>query len=133
MKEAEAKASGHCAKESRVWLKDVSGDYRQVDIQSIICIIQHHHLPRCKRLFTIGSNIPLDIPLVWAKCIEILEEHNINYFIPKNRESLVVKKYIQSFERPYIRLFNFPLKVEVVKENTREFEAWLTGECATKT
>ena len=67
----------------------------------------------------------MTIRLQWQKCYDILNENSIEYFVTKKRSHLVVKKFIDRFEKPYVRLINFPAKVEVVKENIRDFEDWL--------
>jgi hypothetical protein len=58
----------------------------------------------------------------------MLEKYGIKYFITKARQHLVVKEYIEKFERPYVRLRGFSVKIEVVKEKLREFENWLIAE-----
>lgn len=47
----------------------------------------------------------------------------MKYFITKARQHLVVNEYIEKFERPYVQLRRFSVKIEVVKEKLRDFES----------
>jgi hypothetical protein len=33
--------------------------------------------------------------------------------------------YVEKFEKPYVRLKNFPFKIEVAKEQIKDFERWV--------
>ena len=125
LKEAEEKASQLTDKQKTIWLEDTEGNKVSVVLQKLICICQHPVNPR-NRLFYFNNGIKeVTVPLQWQKCFDLLDENKIDYFITKSRSHLVVKAYIERFEKPYVRLRNFPAKVEVVKENLKEFENWL--------
>jgi len=36
-----------------------------------------------------------------------------------------MRKNVESYKRPFIKMKNFPHKIEVVKEKLHEFEVWL--------
>ena len=63
--------------------------------------------------------------LQWQKCYDLLKENGIDYFITKSRSHLVNRAFIEKFEKPFVRMKNFPAKIEVVKENLKEFQEWL--------
>jgi hypothetical protein len=63
--------------------------------------------------------------MTWENCCDLLDINKINYFISKSREHLVVKNFIEKFDKPFVRLKGFHLKVEVVKEKISEFVLWL--------
>lgn len=88
-------------------------------------ICQHPLNARARTLYFDSATKEINIPFQWQKCFDLLIENNIDYFVTKSRSHLVVKSYIEKFEKPYVRLRNFHAKVEVVKESIKEFENWL--------
>ena len=125
LKEAEDKANQVSDKLKAIWLEDTDGNKVSVVLHKLICICQHPVNPR-NRMFYFNNGIKeITVPLQWQKCFDLLDENKIDYFITKSRSHLVVKAHIEKFEKPFVRLRNFPAKVEVVKENLKEFENWL--------
>ncbi|MBS1757279.1 MAG: response regulator [Bacteroidetes bacterium] len=125
LKEAVEKTKTNHLSSKKIWLTDNEGAKIILPLDKLLCICQHPSLPR-KRIFYCENDADgIVIPLQWDKCIELLRENNIDFFITKNRSHLVIKKYIEKFEKPFVRLRNFPAKVEVVKDAINDFEQWL--------
>ncbi len=125
LKEAEEKVVQSSPKPRIVWLETEKGNKVSLQITRIICIVQHPNNPRRRNFYTDTQIKEITAPLTWEKCYELLEANNIEYFITKSREHLVVKNFIEKFEKPYVRLKNFSFRVDVVKEKLRSFEEWL--------
>lgn len=126
--EAAGKAVSFAEKPKITWLEDEKGVKVAVALEKIICICQHPGMPRSRIIYFAGQSQEIIAPLQWQKCYDLLDSCNIDYFITKTRSHLVVRAYIHKFEKPFVRLKNFPAKIEVVKENLKQFEAWLTRE-----
>lgn len=125
LEEAEARARSGVGKPRTVWIEEQSGNRSAINLEKLICICQHPLQPRTRQFFLFGLNREFHVPLQWQKCYELLRSYQIDFFITKNRSHLVVKTYIEKYEKPYIRLRGFPAKIEIVKENIRAFEDWL--------
>ena len=125
LKEAEEKVSTSFTKTKSIWIDDENGNKVSVHLNKLMCICQHPLHAR-SRIFYFDNTIKeINIPLKWQNCYDLLAENNIDYFITKSRSHLVIKTFIEKFEKPYARLYNFPAKVEVVKESIKDFEEWL--------
>lgn len=124
--EAEEKAGRTNGIRSRkTWLEAVSGEKIPVDLTRLICICQHPTAARQRICFFDNGHKEIHIQLQWQKCAEMLQENQIDFFISKSRGHIVCRDYIEVYEKPFVRLKNFPAKIEVVKENIRKFEEWL--------
>lgn len=124
--EAEEKVLAPLRKELFVWVEDNEKNKIKIDLNAIICILQNPAVPRCRDLYLINREKELTISLQWHKCYELLNAYGINYFVTKSRYHLVVKKYIDKFEKPFIRLQGVKaFKIDVAKESIKAFEAWL--------
>lgn len=128
LEEAEEKIHTKSVKNNLVWLEDDTGAKVQAPLHKLICICQHPAEPRCRIFYFLPPLPQINVPLQWHKCYELLDAGGINYFITKTRSHLVIKTNIEKFDKPFVRLKNFPAKIEVVKENLREFEHWLINE-----
>lgn len=126
LKEAEEKVNLKSEKKLSAWIEDNNGIMVQMQLNHLTCICQHPNEPR-SRIFYFNPPIKeITLPLQWQKCYDLLESNNIDYFITKSRSHLVVRSSVEKFDRPFVRLKNFPAKIEVVKESLKEFENWLT-------
>lgn len=45
--------------------------------------------------------------------------------ITNRKEHLIIKEYIEQYQRPFVKLKNFHSKVEVAKDRLAEFEKWM--------
>jgi hypothetical protein len=64
--------------------------------------------------------------LQWQKLYDLLTQNEIEFFITKNRSHLVIKNFVEKFEKPFVRLRGLTaFKIDVVKESTKDFEQWL--------
>lgn len=126
LQEAEEKITQSENKKHLLWINDVHKNKLKIDLDKITCICQHPVQPRYRNVFLYNAEKEITVQLQWQKLYDLLQENNIDFFITKSRAHLVVKKYIEKFERPYIRLRGLTaFKIDIVKENIREFEAWL--------
>jgi len=125
LSEAENKVGKSAEKSKIVWIEDEQGAKVSVALDTLICICQHPVLPRSRVFYFANAVKEITVSLQWQKCYELLDENAIDYFITKSRSHIIAKRFIEKFEKPFVRLRHFPAKVEVVKENLREFENWL--------
>ncbi len=128
LKEAEEKAIQSFPKSKIVWVDDENRDKVPLPLNNIICVFQHPSNPRKRNFYIITGIKEISTSLTWDDCYELLEKYGIKFFITKARQHLVVKDYIEKFQKPYVRLKGFSIKIEVVKEKLREFENWLVAE-----
>jgi DNA-binding response OmpR family regulator len=125
LKEAAEKANNLNNKSKIIWVDDEKGNKVPLELDNLICICQHPSNPR-SRIFYINNTVKeINVPLQWNKCQELLQQNNIDYFVTKSRSHIIVRSFVEKFEKPFVRLRNFPAKIEVVKENIRAFENWL--------
>lgn len=127
LKEAEEKARQSQGKSKIIWVENENGVKIPLPINKIVCVLQHPSNPRRRNFYITTEAKEITIPLTWEKCYELLDKNNINYFITKSREHLVVKDYIERFDKPFVRIRGISLKLEVVKEKIRDFTNWLQG------
>jgi CheY-like chemotaxis protein len=125
LKEAEEKVNFKKEKAPSIWVEDNTGVMVQITLIKLICICQHPNEPRCRIFYFEPPLKEITVPLQWQKCYDLLESNKIDYFITKSRSHLVVRSSVEKFDRPFVRLKNFPAKIEVVKESLKEFENWL--------
>lgn len=110
---------------SSIWLNDAEGVARKVNLANLICICQDPTHPRQRLFYFCTPSITYAINMQWSLCTALLKNHTIDHFITKSRGHIVCRKFIESYDRPFARLYFFPPKIEVVKENIRAFENWL--------
>lgn len=108
-----------------IWINDSDGIARKVDLANLICICQDPTHPRQRLFYFCNPTVTYAINMQWSLCTALLKEYDITHFITKSRGHIVCKKFIESYNRPFVRLHSFPPKIEVVKENTKAFENWL--------
>ena len=56
-----------------------------------------------------------------------MEQSGDPVFAVNRRYAIINKAHVQRFQTPYVWVGNPLLKLEVVKENIREFEKWMVG------
>lgn len=125
LKQAEEKVNSKKENNARIWIEDYTGSMVQIILTDLICICQHPNEPRCRIFYFEPALKEIIISLQWHRCYSLLESGRIDYFVTKNRSHLVTRTSIEKFDRPFVRLKNFPAKIEVVKESLKEFESWL--------
>ncbi len=126
LQEAEEKYNNQFQKNKSLWITDDNGHKLLIDLEKIICIVQHPTEQRSRNIYLSTKEKEITIPLQWQKIIDLLTENNIDFFITKHRAHLVTKYYIEKFEKPFIRLKGLSaFKIDVVKENCTAFENWL--------
>lgn len=125
LKEAEEKVRQLKPKLKTVWVQNNDAAKIQIPLNKLICITQHPNDPRKRDFYLITATKKITIPMTWQQCYDLLNANEIEYFITKSRGHLVVKEYIEKFERPFIRLTEGSFRVEVAKKKIREFEEWL--------
>jgi hypothetical protein len=128
LKEAREKRYGKNGRKQYYWLEDISKVRHQVNAEEIICICQNPADPRSRILYLDQAPGQLVVPYTWEKCISLLSATGRSYFIAKARESIVVKDFIETFDKPFIRSRKLAFKIEVTKEKIRDFETWLVEE-----
>jgi len=121
--EAEKKLE-QTAKLKQIWLTDIHKRTVQINLQDLVCICQevdnHYH-----KSFCLHNQSTVTVRISWHEIIDVLKENEIDFFVTNSRHHLIIKKYIECYKRPYIKLKNFGHKIEVVKEKLHEFDMWL--------
>lgn len=108
-----------------IWIEDINSTKQKVETNKIECILQHHNR-RAKDIYMVNNNKPYTFCLSWQECYDLLDNARIDYFITHRRTHLVVKTFIEKFDKPIVRLKSFnACKIEVVKESIKDFEKWL--------
>lgn len=126
VQEAEEKNNNQNNKSKTIWIQDDNGHKILLDLNKITCIVQHPTEQRCRNIFLISRESEITIPLQWQKIYEMLKVNEIDFFITKHRYHLVTKKFVEKFEKPFVRLKGMTaFKIDVVKENCKDFEEWL--------
>ncbi len=111
--------------QTEIWIEDINGTKQKVDLNKIECILQHHNR-RSKDIYLINNSNPYTVTLSWQECYDLLDTAKVDYFITHKRTHLVIKKFIEKYDKPIVRLKSFTAcKIEVVKDSIKEFEKWL--------
>lgn len=128
--EAEEKACHSVNKKNVLWVEDDHKNKVLIELDKIICICQHPTAPRKRNIYLANKEKEITIQLQWQKIYLLLKQNGISYFITKSRSHLVIKEYIEKFEKPFVRLRGLTaFKIDVVKESIKDFEHWLTELC----
>lgn len=126
--EAEEKVTQQIPKSKCIWVADDNGTTVLLDLTKIICICQHPTDQRSRNIYFTNNDKQISITLQWQKCYDLLRQHEIDFFVTKSRSHLVVKNYVEKFEKPFVRMQGLKVfKIEVVKESIKDFERWLLG------
>lgn len=126
LQEAEEKiARPQKIKTNKFWIEDYTHTRYLIDADKIAFICQHPHNPRVRSFYFYPNAESIDVKMQWQKCYDLLDNYNISYFITKTRGHLVIKNFIEKFERPHVKIKGYNTRFEVVKENIRDFENWL--------
>lgn len=126
LQEAEEKCLQFFKKESLVWIEDDNKSKVLIDLKKIICICQHPTEPRCRNIYLSAKEKEIIIPLQWQKIYDLLVKNEVDFFITKKRYHLVMKNFVEKFEKPFVRLRGLTaFKIDVVKESIKDFEQWL--------
>jgi hypothetical protein len=112
--------------EKKVWLQDINGVKHLLDLMKLMCVVQDPVLPRCRDFYFTSRTAPYCLPLSWQDAATLLETHRVESFITKGRSQLVIRSFIERYERPFVRLRGINLKFEVVADKHAAFEDWLT-------
>jgi two-component system, LytTR family, response regulator len=124
LQEAEEKIIKQKDKSKTIWIVDDNGYKILLDLHKIICIVQHPTEQRSRNIFLTDKEIT--IPLQWQKIYDFLKANEVDFFVTKYRSHIVMKKFIEKFEKPFVRLKGLSaFKIDVVKESCKDFEEWL--------
>ena len=110
---------------SKYWLRNIDKEMVLVNLDMLSCISQNALNARIRDLYFVDKESCISSSLSWTCCTEILNKYNIEYFVTKNRSHLVIKTHISGFEKPFVRVSNLKFKLEVVRDNLKQFEDWL--------
>lgn len=121
----EAEEKAQCKKDKNyLFLTDVSKKRVRVNLDDLICICKDAGNSYNKVLY-FHKGDALNVRIRWQDILLLLEEHYISFFISNSKEHIVVRKFIEQYKRPFVKLKGFPHKIEVVKDKLHEFEGWL--------
>ena len=108
-----------------IWLRKVDNQRHRVDGKLITAIVQCPENPRNKLVYLLGQPVPLACTLTWRDAADLLERSGESCFAINRRYALISKLHVQRYQPPYVWVGHPPLKLEVVKENLRDFEKWM--------
>ncbi|HSK12064.1 MAG TPA: response regulator, partial [Phnomibacter sp.] len=111
-----------------VWLKAENGQRHRIDAKSITSILQCPQNPRNKLVYLWGQPQPIACTLTWKEAVELMEQSGDAIFAVNRRYAIINKAHVHRFQNPYVWVGNPQIKLEVVKENVREFEKWIREE-----
>lgn len=109
----------------QVWLKADNGQRQRIDATLITSVVQCPENPRNKLVYLWGQPQPIACTLTWKEASDLMEQSGNPIFAINRRYAIISKTHVQRFQTPYVWVGNPQLKLEVVKENMREFEKWL--------
>ena len=110
-----------------IWLKAENGQRHRVDVKRITSIVQCPENPRNKLVYLWGQQQPVGCTLTWKEATNLIEQTGEPVFAVNRRYAIINKSHVHRFQSPYVWVGNPQLKLEVVKENIREFEKWMEG------
>jgi hypothetical protein len=107
------------------WLKLFDGEKVRANLKHLMAIVQCPHNPRNKRLYLQNQNEPYTVTLTWAEASLLFAKANQPAFAVNKRYAIIGKNYVQRYQPPYVWVGEPTIKLEVVKENQKGFEAWM--------
>lgn len=107
-----------------IFLTDIDKKKVHVNLSKLICVCQQFNNPYNKVLYFTENN-KITCKISWLYIIDFLMDKKIDFFITNSKQHLVVKNFIEYYNRPFIKLKGFPNKIEVVKDKLHKFEMWL--------
>jgi len=110
-----------------IWLRSTNQQRHRVDAKMITSIVQCPENPRNKLVYLLGQATPVACTLTWRDAADLLERSGAPGFAINRRFALISKLHIHRFQAPYVWVGKPPLKLEVVKENLKDFEKWMEG------
>ena len=108
-----------------VWIRGENGQRQRVNARMITSIVQCPQNPRNKLIYLWGQTQPIACTLTWKEAGDLMEQSGEPSFAVNRRFAIINKAHIHRFQPPYVWVGNPPMKLEVVKENIREFEKWM--------
>lgn len=124
LEEAKNKTGKPGQRIEETWLKDISRKNYHIKVSSIVCILQHFENPYHKTM-VLDNDLQITLPSSWGTIIELLNSHEVNFFVTNSREHIVIKEHIEYYNRPYVKVFHLNQRIEVVKNKLSAFERWL--------
>ncbi|WP_460687134.1 hypothetical protein [Niabella aquatica] len=132
LKEAELKSLYPKQSKEDIWLTDIFKKRHHIIIQDIVCIQQHYNNPYYK-IVHLNDHHSIVLKISWLKVSVLLQEYRLCFFVTNSREHIIIKNYIQHYQRPFVQLAHFKHKIEVVKDKLAAFEKWLEDQACFKT
>ncbi|HMP92085.1 MAG TPA: hypothetical protein PKD90_04385 [Phnomibacter sp.] len=114
------------ASSAAIWIKTITGEHRRIEAENIFAIIQCSQNPRNKLIYLTGYSHPIASAITWQQAAQMMEHGGQEVFPVNRRFALVSKMHIQRYQPPYLWVGKPQLKLEVVKENVKDFERWLS-------
>jgi two-component system, LytTR family, response regulator len=126
LQEAWAKYKSLQTNDKNYWLKDDAKNKYLVDFAQLIFIYQHPMHSRKRNFYFANKTNPITVQLTWFKCVELLNQFAINYFVSNAKAHIICKKYLVEYTKP-VAVFDTTHdinKVEITAERIKEFEEW---------
>jgi CheY-like chemotaxis protein len=110
---------------SYFWLRLYNGGKVRTNLKHLTAIVQCPHNARNKRVYLHNLSEPYTVTLTWTEASLLFAKGNQHAFPVNKRYALIGKDYVVKYQRPYVWVGEPPLKIEVVRENQKDFEAWI--------
>jgi two-component system, LytTR family, response regulator len=127
LEEAKAKYFSLKNNDKTHWLEDENKIRYLIDFNELVFIYQHPIHSRKRNFYFANKAQPITIQLTWIKCVELLNQFDISYFISNAKAHIICKKYLIQYAKP-IAIFDTQheiSKVEITAERLKDFEEWL--------
>lgn len=98
---------------------------KRMYVNDIMAIEIPNNNSRLKKIYFMNESKPLIIKATWDWCCQLLEKHNVDYFITNFRESLIVRNYITEINLPVIKIKGINTGFKIVQDKKSDFESWL--------
>lgn len=108
-----------------VWITEKNGGKQSIDTSNIVCVLQSPENPRDKVFQLIHGKQITAGNCTWQRITNILSERQIDHFTINKRYAVIVRKFVERYQRPHVYMHHLPHKIEVVQEYVKTFEKWL--------
>lgn len=98
---------------------------KRMCVNDIMAIEIPNNNNRLKKIHFKNESKPIIIKATWDWCCQLLEKHNVDYFITNYRESLIIRNYITEINLPVIKIQGINTGFKIVQDKKSDFETWL--------
>lgn len=107
-----------------LFLTDISREKVRANMDDLVCVCKDAGNSYNKYFYFFDSKA-IHVRMKWQDVHALLNDNNIGFFISNSKEHIIVRRFVENYKRPFVKIKGFPHKIEVVKDKLHEFEGWL--------